>query len=149
MRLRTPFSAWATRAMLPIRSTRPLSAGRENMPTAWRFFKTPIARIPAPFGRWSILVNGYVQSGQISQAETFIRSVLTDNPANAEALVLMGSIQLAKNAPAQAEKYFKSAIEKKPADAAGYRALAELYARQKKPDEALNLVRAGAQAATQ
>ena len=77
------------------------------------------------------LVSVYVQSGQLNQAETFLRSVLTDNPANAEALVLMGSVQLAKKAPAEAEKYFKAAIAKKPADAAGYRALADLYARQK------------------
>ena len=55
----------------------------------------------------------------------------------------MGSIQLAKKAPAEAEKYFKAAIEKKPADAAGYRALADLYARQKKTDEALSFIREG------
>jgi cellulose synthase operon protein C len=89
------------------------------------------------------LVSVYVKSGQINQAETFIRSVLADNPANAEALVLMGSIQLAKNDSAQAEKSFKTAIEKKPADAAGYRALADLYAQQKKTDDALNLIREG------
>ena len=89
------------------------------------------------------LVNGYLQSGQPYQAETFINSVLADNPANAEALVLMGSIQLAKKAPDQAEKFFKLAIEKRPADAAGYRALGDLYAQQKKTDDALNLIRAG------
>ena len=89
------------------------------------------------------LVNAYVRSGQTGQAETFIRSILADNPANAEALVLMGSIQLAKNAPGEAEKLFKTAIEKKPADAVGYRALADLYARQKKIDDAVNLIRAG------
>jgi len=86
------------------------------------------------------LVNAYVRSGQTGQAETFIRSILADNPANAEALVLMGSIQLAKNAPGEAEKLFKTAIEKKPADAVGYRALADLYARQKKIDDAVNVV---------
>jgi tetratricopeptide (TPR) repeat protein len=89
------------------------------------------------------LVRAYLQAGQTGQAETFIRSVLADNPANAEALVLMGTVQLTKNAPAEAEKYFKAAIEKKPADPAGYSALADLYARQKKSDDALNLVRAG------
>ena len=69
------------------------------------------------------LVNAYVQSGQTSQAETFIRSVLTDNPSNAEALVLMGSVQLAKNAPDKAEQFFRSAIDKKPTDPTGYLAL--------------------------
>ena len=59
------------------------------------------------------LVNVYVQSGQLNEAETFMRSVLTDNPANAEALVLMGSVQLAKKAPAEAEKYFKSGDREK------------------------------------
>ena len=54
-----------------------------------------------------------------------------------------GTIQTAKNAPAEAENHFKTAIEKKPADAAGYRALAELYMRDSKRDDAVNVVRAG------
>jgi tetratricopeptide (TPR) repeat protein len=89
------------------------------------------------------LVNAYLQTGKVNEAESFVRSVLAGNQANAEALVLMGTVQLAKKAPAEAEKYFKSAIEKKPADAAGYRALADLYGRQRKLDPALDIVRAG------
>src|SRR5262249_25831308 len=57
------------------------------------------------------LVNGYIQAGQLNQAEAFVRSVLSGNSGNAEALVLMGSIQAAKNVPGEAEKYFKAAIE--------------------------------------
>ena len=89
------------------------------------------------------LVRAYLRAGQKSEAEAFIRSVLTNNPDNAEALVLMGSIQLAKNAQAQAETYFKRAIEKKPTDVVGYRALAQLYTQQRKIDDALRIIRAG------
>jgi tetratricopeptide (TPR) repeat protein len=55
----------------------------------------------------------------------------------------MGSIQLAKNDPNQAINYFVNAIKQKPKDIIGYRALADLYARQKKFDEALTVTRAG------
>ena len=109
--------------MWQTRSTPPPSAARANFPTVWRSCRTATAPIRAPSGPWSDLVNAYVQSGQTSQAEAFIRSVLADNPSNAEALVLMGSVQLAKNAPDKAEQFFRSAIEKKPTDPAGYLAL--------------------------
>ena len=69
--------------------------------------------------------------------------MLKDNPNNAEALVLIGSIQTVKKAPAEAEQSFKTAIAKKPDDAAGYRALAELYVRDSKRDTAMEVVREG------
>ena len=121
----------------------PLSADKGNSSDSLAVLQNAYNAHPGAIRPMVDLVNGYLQSGQPYQAETFIRSVLADNPANAEALVLMGSIQLAKKAPAEAEKFFKLAIEKSPADAAGYRALADLYARQKKTDDALNLIRAG------
>ena len=149
MRLPTPFNGWATRATVADQINAAAFSGQGKFTDSLAVLQNTYNAHPGAVRPMVDLVNAYVQSGQPSQAETFIRSVLADNPANAEALVLMGSIQLAKNAPAEAEKYFKSAIEKKPADAAGYRALAELYARQKKTDEALSLVRDRAQAATQ
>ena len=89
------------------------------------------------------LVRAHLKAGQTKEAEAFIRSILANNPDNAEALVLMGSIQLAKNTPAQAEIYFKRAIEKKSTDVVGYRALAQFYTQQKKIDDALRIIRVG------
>ena len=55
----------------------------------------------------------------------------------------MGSVQLAKNAPDKAEQFFRSAIEKKPTDPAGYLALGQLYGQQRKTDDALRIVEQG------
>ena len=73
----------------------------------------------------------------------FCKTVLKTNPANAEALVLLGSIQLTNNAPDQAIATFNAAIAKQPKDIIGYRALADLYVRQKNNDAALKVIQAG------
>ena len=78
------------------------------------------------------LVDVYLQSKQIDKAESLIGEALKADPGNADALVLLGSIALAKNDPAQAVKHFEMAIKQQPKSAAGYRALADLYSRQKK-----------------
>jgi Tfp pilus assembly protein PilF len=57
----------------------------------------------------------------------------------------MGTTQLVRNAPAEAVKSFKLAIERQPKKVVGYRALAEHYLRQKQPDEALKVIKTGLQ----
>ena len=53
------------------------------------------------------LVRVYLQAKQIDKAEAFLRAALKANPSNAEALVLMGSVQLAKNNPGEARTISK------------------------------------------
>jgi predicted Zn-dependent protease len=84
-----------------------------------------------------------VAAKQADRAIAFLNSVLKANPANAEALVLLGSVQMGANQPEQALKNFKAAIEKQPKSPLGYQALAGLYAIQNKDDEALSVLRAG------
>ena len=55
----------------------------------------------------------------------------------------MGSIQLASGERERALDSFKSAIEKQPKNVVGYQALANLYAADKKFDEAIAAVRRG------
>jgi tetratricopeptide (TPR) repeat protein len=69
--------------------------------------------------------------------------MLSKDAANAETLVLKGWVQTAADAPDEATKSFKAAIEAQPKNAVGYRALAELYTSQKKYDEALSVAQAG------
>ena len=89
------------------------------------------------------LVDVYLQSKQIDKAESLIGEALKADPGNADALVLLGSIALAKNDPAQATKHFERAIKQQPKSAAGYRALADLYGRQEKSDDAIKVIREG------
>src|SRR5262249_34852486 len=57
--------------------------------------------------------------------------------------VLLGTVQVLKNAPDKAVQSFQTAIERQPKDIVGYTALAEFYARNKKLDEAEKVIRAG------
>ena len=101
------------------------------------------AAAPAATLPMTNLVREYVRAKEPDKAKAYLQSVLKTNPSNAEALVLLGSVNMATNAPDQAHASFAAAIEKQPKDPAGYRALAELYLGQKNIDGALNTVRAG------
>ena len=65
------------------------------------------------------------------------------HPDSAEALVLLGSIQLATGERDQAVKSFQLAIEKQPRNVVGYKALADLNVREQKLDNALTIIRSG------
>jgi tetratricopeptide (TPR) repeat protein len=91
----------------------------------------------------SALVRTLVRAQKLDRAMAFLQTVLEANPANAEAYVLLGSIQLLKNAPDQALKSFRAAIEQQPKNIEGYRALADFYLTQKDNDEALKIIGAG------
>ena len=96
-------------------------------------------------GSMAALVNGFVKAQQDDKAATFLQTVLKSNPANAEAYVMLGSIQLKKNESDQALKSFRAAIEQQPKNVNGYRALADFYVREKNNDEAVKIIRAGLQ----
>ena len=57
--------------------------------------------------------------------------------------MMLGSVQLLKDAPIEALKSFRAAVEKQPKDANGYQALADFYVREKNNDEAVKIIRAG------
>ncbi len=89
------------------------------------------------------MVGVYLRSKQVDKAQDAVAAALKADPDNVEALVLMGSISLAKGDSKQAEAKFRDAINKKPKDTIGYRALTELYMREAKLDEALTVTRSG------
>jgi tetratricopeptide (TPR) repeat protein len=99
----------------------------------------------APFAAQPIdsLVGAFLKANRKEQATAFLKSVLTKNPDNANALVLMGSIQLSNGADDDARKSFLVAVKAQPKDTVGYRALADLYISKKDYDEAIKTVRAG------
>ena len=99
----------------------------------------------ASVGPLAALVSTLVRAQKLDQAVSLLQTTLKENPANAEAHVLLGSVQLLKNAPDQAEQSFKTAIERQPKDIVGYRALADLYVRNKKFDDAEKVIRTGLQ----
>ena len=86
------------------------------------------------------LITAYVESGKVDDAEKFLESVLAANPNNADALVLSGSISNYQQKPEQAEASYRLAIDRQPDNAVGHRALAQLYIRQGKVDEARSVL---------
>jgi predicted Zn-dependent protease len=101
------------------------------------------AAAPGAVQPMAALVSTLVRAQKLDEAESFLQTVLKTNPANAEAHVMLGTVQVLKNAPDKAVQNFQTASERQPKDIVGYSALAEFYARNKKLDEAEKVIRAG------
>lgn len=89
------------------------------------------------------MVDTLVRAQKLDQAVSILQTAIKANPANAEAYVLLGSVQLLQKSPDQAEQSYKTAIERQPKDTIGYRALADFYVRNMKFDEAEKVIRTG------
>ena len=70
------------------------------------------------------LVLAYIKAGKLNEAESFLATVLENNPKNAQAHVLRGLVKEYQKLPAEAEAAYRTAIESMPDDAVGYLALA-------------------------
>jgi tetratricopeptide (TPR) repeat protein len=73
------------------------------------------------------LVQTYLKAGKPEKAEEFLKGLLTENPDDVQALILLGSVYRFTKKPAEAEEAYKSVIEKDPRNPTGYAALGELY----------------------
>ncbi len=90
------------------------------------------------------LIRSFMEAGRFDEAEAFLDELLQSGPDNLEARVLLGVVK--SNDPkrqAEAEAEFRKAIETEAKAAAGYRALAGLYLRQGRREDAETVVRAG------
>jgi len=103
------------------------------------------AAAPGALAPMVALVNELIKAQQYDQAAALLQTELKSNPANAEAYVMLGSVQLLKNAPDQALKSFRAAVEQQPKNVNAYQALANFYVREKNNDEALKIIHAGLQ----
>ena len=84
-----------------------------------------------------------MRAKQTDKAIALLQDAIKANPANAEAYVLLGSIQQTNNAPAQAVQSYKAAISAQPKDSSGYQALAGLYLIQNNISEAQDVIHSG------
>ena len=86
------------------------------------------------------LVRAYVAAEKTDQAIAFLQSVLKANPSNAEAYVLLGSVQLANKSPDQARQSFHDGHRKAAKEHHRlYERCANFYVLQKNYDEALKV----------
>jgi tetratricopeptide (TPR) repeat protein len=93
----------------------------------------------------NLLVTAFLKAGRKDQASAFLKSVLAQNPSNANALVLLGTTQLANGATDAARSSFLAAVQAQPKNVVGYTALADLYLREKDYDAAIQIIRTGIQ----
>jgi len=98
---------------------------------------------PGAIQPMAALVKVYLQAKQPEKAEAFLNAALKANPANAEAWILLGSVQLSKNDTVDAAKSFETAVQQQPNKDVGYKALADFYTRQNKIDDAIKTIQAG------
>lgn len=92
------------------------------------------------------LVRSYVAAGRRDEALRFLGSVLEASPNNANAHLLRGQLHGMNGDRASAAAEFRKAIELDPRLSAGYQNLAALHVREKRYDEALEVVDAGLKA---
>lgn len=83
----------------------------------------------------------YLRAEKIAEAEAFAQSLLTANPNNSDAHVMVGVLRQLEKKPQEAEAAFKLAIDRQPGNPLGYDNLAKHYMSQQKVDEALAVLR--------
>jgi tetratricopeptide (TPR) repeat protein len=91
------------------------------------------------------LTSAFLKAGRKNEAMALLRTLLAQDPVNADALALSGSIEQDGGETPQAIASFSAAIKAQPNDPVGYQALANLYRREKNYDEAIRILRQGVQ----
>ena len=118
-------------------------AGQNKLDESIHAFQSAYQATPAAVQPMYSLVGTYLRAKKFAEAETFLNSVLKASPANAEALVLLGSLQASRDAGDQAVASFRKAIESQPENPTGYTALARFHLGQNDLVAAETEVRAG------
>ncbi len=118
-------------------------AGQNKLADSLSSLKNAYEASPNAIQPLAALVGTYLRAKQPDKAEALVQSAIKANPKNAEAITLLGSIALAKGDAASAEEDFKRAISEQAQSPVGYSALANLYLQQRKPDQAIEIVRSG------
>jgi cellulose synthase operon protein C len=98
---------------------------------------------PASAGSKFALVKTYLKGRKFKEAEEYLQTILTAEPNNAEARILLGIVQLNTNRKDLAKLSFEEAITNEPANSAGYRALADFQMRDGQSENAIKTVQAG------
>ena len=118
-------------------------SGMNKLEESAAAFENAYKAAPAATQPMFALVRAFVRAQKLDKATEFLQSVLKSSPDNAEALVLLGSVQLMSKAPDQAIRSFQLAVAKQPKNMIGYRALADYYIGQRNIGKAREVVQAG------
>jgi len=119
--------------------------GQGKYDDAIALLQTADQTAPDSHGLLNSTISAFLKANRKNEAVTFLQSALVKNPANADALVLLGSIENGDGETQRAITSFAAAIKAQPNNPVGYQALAGLYGRQNNYDEAIAILRKGIQ----
>ena len=91
----------------------------------------------------AVLVRSYLASENPEKAPEFLDSVLKNDPNNLTALNLRAQLYQLNNDMGQAEKYYKTAVQKHPDNVTTYQQLSAFLMRQNRSKEAIELLEKG------
>ena len=98
--------------------------------------RNAVAQAPGRRDLFADLVRAHVDAGRATEAETLVRQRIKDDPADARARLLLGSVLMAAGRMAEAEAEFRAAAETGQAGAQPAKALTEFLLRTGRLDEA-------------
>jgi cellulose synthase operon protein C len=117
--------------------------GQKRFDEAISLFQVSTTKAPDALQPMFALVRTYLSAGKVSEAEAFVKSALQANPTNANAHVLLGTIELVQGKQDAAKASFETAIAKDGKSSAGYLALAQFYFGNKQVQKAVDAAQAG------
>lgn len=89
------------------------------------------------------LVQAYVAANRLVDAESYLATILKDNPNNSDAMVLQSSLLLRQNKNKEAEQRLLDAVKVQPDSMRPYMALALLYDNQNSFEQAVAIIQKG------
>ena len=104
-------------------------SGQEKHAESIKLLQSSISDPNNPNSPVASLVKVYVRAGKADEAEQFLKTILSSNPDNLPAQVLLASLHELNGRNEDAEAAFKTAVARHPDNVVGYRALAEFHVR--------------------
>ena len=86
------------------------------------------------------LADGLLETGKLPAAQQAARQALANDPNNADALALLGTILAQSNEQAEAEQFYQLALKQNSNNMTAIRGLLALYSRTERRSEALTLI---------
>lgn len=104
-------------------------SGQEKHAESIKLLQSSISDPNNPNSPVASLVKVYVRAGKADEAEKFLKTILSSNPDNLPAQVLLASLHELNGRIEDAEAAFKTAVARHPDNIVGFRALAEFHVR--------------------
>jgi putative PEP-CTERM system TPR-repeat lipoprotein len=117
--------------------------GKEQPDESIEAFKRAYELAPQTSLPMAALVMAYLQNNKIDEARKFLHSVVAENPENFSAYQLLGAMSMRENDVPAAIGYYEHVIRANPRLERGYLSLASIYTRDRKPQEAENILQTG------